>query len=75
MIVMKKMEIYKKMEIDEYWVVDWRKRQVEIYTLDYTEDGEPEYYLFKTITEENKGELRIVHFPNIKINFDESFDL
>lgn len=69
-----KMELYKQQEIDEYWIVDWKKKQVEIYTLDYNEQEQPEYYLFKTITEKNKDELKIVHFPNIKITFEELFD-
>lgn len=70
-----KKELYKSQEIDEYWIVDWRERQVEIYTLDYTEENNPEYYLFKTIKEENKNELKIVHFPNVKVDFDELFDI
>lgn len=70
-----KMELYKQQEVDEYWIVDWRKRQVEIYTLDYDEEEKPQYYLFKTITEKNKNELTIVHFPHIKIEFDELFDI
>ena len=69
-----KMEIYRKMEVDEYWIVDWTKRQIEIYNLDYDENQEPQYYLFKTITDTNKNELRIVHFPDIHIDFDELFD-
>ena len=68
-----KMELYRQQEVDEYWIADWRKRQVEIYTLDYDEKQEPRYYLWKTITEENKEELRLVRFPNIKITFDELF--
>ena len=28
----------------------------------------------KTISEENKDELRLVHFPNIKITFEDLFD-
>lgn len=70
-----KMEIYRKMEIDEYWIVDWEKREIEIYNLDYDEDEQPQYHLFKKITRENKEELEIVHFPNIKIDFDELFCL
>lgn len=70
-----KMELYKMQEIDEYWIVDWRKRQVEIYTLDYTESGDPEYYLFEIIKEENKRDLKIVHFPNVQMDFDELFDI
>ena len=70
-----KMEIYRKMEIDEYWIVDWSSRKVEIYILDYDEKQEPVYDLYKVITEKNKDELRIVHFPNVKIEFDEMFDI
>lgn len=69
-----KKELYRQQEIDEYWIVDWRKRQVEIFTLDYDDEKIPQYYLFKTITEKNKEELQIVHFPNVKITFDELFD-
>lgn len=70
-----KKDIYRKEEINEYWIVDWHKKQIEIYNLDYDGKGEPQYYLFKTITKDNKDELKIVHFPNIKIGFDELFDM
>lgn len=70
-----KMEIYCQMEIDEYWIVDWEKREIEIYNLDYDENENPRYHLFKTITRNNKDELEIVHFPNIKIDFDELFQI
>lgn len=68
-----KMELYRQQEIEEYWIVDWEKKQVEIYQLDY-ENGAPRYYLWKAITEANKEELKILHFPNVKITFDELFD-
>ena len=68
-----KMELYRQQEIDEYWIVDWRKRQIEIYVLDY-EDSVPKYYLWHTITSENKNELKIVHFQNVTIKFDDLFD-
>ena len=46
---------------------------LEIYELDH--EGEiPKYYLLKTITEENKDELHLIHFPQIKITFDELFE-
>ena len=68
-----KMDIYCKVGVSEYWIVDWRKKTVEIYELDY--EGEiPKYYLLKTITEENKDELHLIHFPQIKITFDELFE-
>ena len=68
-----KMELYREQEIDEYWIVDWIEKKVEIYNLDY-ENEVPKYYLWKIITEKNKGELKIVHFPDLKITFDELFD-
>ena len=69
-----KKELYRKQEIDEYWIVDWQRKRIEIYNLDYDEEGEPQYYLFKTVKGENKEDLAIVHFPYIKIEFDELFD-
>lgn len=69
-----KKELYRQQEIDEYWIVDWRKKQIEIYILDYNENEEPEYYLFDTITENNKKNLHVIHFPNVSIDFDELFD-
>ncbi|MDE7312067.1 MAG: Uma2 family endonuclease [Eubacterium sp.] len=68
-----KMELYCQQEIEEYWIADWRQKRVEIYELDY-ENGIPKYYLWKTIEEKNKEELKIIHFPNIKITFDELFE-
>lgn len=68
-----KMDIYRLQEVDEYWIVDWQKKKVEIYTLDYDEKEEAKYYLWNVVTEENKNELRIVHFPNLQITFEELF--
>ena len=68
-----KMEIYRKVGISEYWIVDWRKKEVEIYELDY-ENDRPKYFLQNTITEKNKGELKLIHFPGVKITFDELFE-
>ena len=68
-----KMELYRQQEIEEYWIVDWRLKQVEIFELDY-EKNIPKYYLWKTITEANKDDLKIIHFPGIKITFDELFE-
>ncbi len=68
-----KMDLYRMQEIEEYWIVDWRKRRIEIYDLDY-ENGIPRYYLWVTVTESNKNELKLIHFPNVKITFDDLFD-
>lgn len=50
------------------------KEQVEIYLFDGREDGTIFPYLYNTVTENNKDELQIVMFPNLKITFDELFD-
>lgn len=68
-----KMELYRQQEIEEYWIVDWRKKKIEIYELDYENDI-PKYFLWKVITQDNKKELQIIHFPNVKIAFDELFE-
>lgn len=68
-----KMEIYRKVGVSEYWIVDWRKRQVEIYLNDGREDGTTYFYLYKTVKEENKEGLRLVMFPNLVTDFDELF--
>ncbi len=73
--VTEKMQIYCKVGVSEYWIVDWRKKQVEIYMFDWKEDDTPYPYLYKTITEQNKEELQMVMFPHFKITFDELFDI
>ena len=71
-----KMELYRKVEVAEYWLVDWRKKQVEIYVLSPDENSidDAEYKLISIVTEENKSELKINLFPNIPIQFVQLFD-
>ena len=71
-----KMELYKKVEVAEYWLADWRKKQVEIYVLSPDESSidKSEYKLMSIVTEQNKEDLGIYMFPNVKINFDQLFD-
>ena len=70
-----KMELYCKVGISEYWIVDWKKKKVEIYLFDDDGNGGTKPYLQNTVTENNKEELRIIMFPNFKITFDELFDM
>ena len=67
-----KKEIYREEEIPEYWIIDIQKREIEMYDLDY-ENGEPKYFLIDTVTDRNKEELHLIHFPHIKIDFDQLF--
>ena len=70
-----KMQIYCQVGISDYWIVDWRKKQVEIYMFDWKDDDTAYPYLYKTVTEQNKDDLQLVVFPNFKITFDELFDI
>lgn len=70
-----KMDIYRKAGVSEYWITDWRKKQVEIYMFDWKEDGTSYSYLFKKVTEKNKEELQLVMFPDLKITFEELFNI
>ena len=70
-----KMEIYRKVGVSEYWIVDWRKKQVEIYLNDGREDGTTYFYLYKIVTKDNKEDLQLVMFPNLKTDFNELFNL
>jgi len=71
----RKLELYAKVGVSEYWIVDWRKRQVEIYLFDGREDGSLYPYLYKTVNKENSKDLQIVIFPHISLAFEELFDL
>ena len=42
---------------------------------DFKEDGTGYPYLYKTVTAQNKEDLHLVMFPNLKITFDELFDI
>lgn len=68
-----KKEIYRTEEIPEYWIIDINKRTIQIYDLDY-ENGEPKYYLIDTVTNENKDDLHLLHFPHIQIDLEQLFD-
>ncbi len=67
-----KKEIYRSEEIPEYWIVDIKNRTIEIYDLDY-ENDEPKYYLIDAITKDSSENLHLIHFPNIKIDFEQLF--
>ena len=71
-----KMELYKAVEVAEYWLVDWRKKQVEIYLLvtDESSIDTIDYKLVNVITNDNKEDLKIHVFPNVNITFEELFD-
>lgn len=68
-----KKKIYQSEEIPEYWIIDIRKRSIEIYDLDYEEDI-PKYFLADTVTKENHEDLHLIHFPHIQIDFEQLFD-
>ena len=65
-----------KRDVAEYWLVDWRKKQVEIYLLvtDESSIDTIDYKLVNVITNDNKEDLKIHVFPNVNITFEELFD-
>ena len=67
-----KKEIYRSEEIPEYWIIDLWKRSIEIYDLDY-KNNDPKYFLIDTVTKENSKDLHLIHFPHIKIDFEQLF--
>lgn len=68
-----KMELYKSVEVAEYWLAGWRKKQVEIYVLSPDENSvdEAEYKLMSVVTEQNKEDLKFYMFPNVRISFEQ----
>lgn len=70
-----KMEIYRMMEVEEYWLVNWENKTIEIYCIDWEPDNVPRYYQQETIIEENKQKLKLYTFPHVKVDFDELFDV
>lgn len=68
-----KMELYCKVGVSEYWLVDWVTKTVEIYLFDDDGKGGTKPYLQNVITEKNKEQLKIIMFPNLSITFDELF--
>lgn len=69
-----KMFSYSKAGVSEYWLIDWKKKKVELYLND-EETGEPQFYKIDEVTESNKQDLWVRTMPRIKLNFDEVFDL
>ncbi len=66
-----KMNLYCRVGVEEYWIIDWRKKSVERYLLNDTADN---YILHDIIREDNKQELALLCLPMIKLDFDEIFD-
>lgn len=68
------MDIYRKVGMSEYGIVDWRKKQAEIYLI-LKEDKTSYAYLSKKVTENNKDDFRLVIFFKQKNTFDELLDI
>ncbi len=69
-----KKDLYTRVGVSEYWIVDWRAKKVETYLFDGREDGSTYCYLYKTVTKVNKEELQLVMFPHIEITYDGLFN-
>ena len=69
-----KKEIYREQEIEEYWIVDYVLKTVEIYLLDTAEEGKPEYYMVSKVSDKNKQDLKLYTFPMVNLDYDFLFD-
>lgn len=69
-----KMQLYLKVGVQEYWLVDWVNRKVEIYIVDIDNNDVENFYLVRTVTDENKKDLWFATLPHVRLNFDEIFD-
>lgn len=67
-----KKDLYLSQEVNDYWIVDYVKKAVEIWSLDYSED-EPKYVLIKLISSENADELYIPTLQHINVSYDDLF--
>ncbi len=68
-----KKELYRQQEVQEYWIVDIDKREIEIYELDYDQNLRPEYYLIDTINQSNKEKLKLRSFSMLQVSYDDIF--
>ena len=66
------MDLYCKIGVEEYWILDWRKRRVERYLLN---DNASEYILYDVIDDSNKEKFNLLCMPHINLDFDYIFDL
>ena len=64
-----KKELYQAVGVSEYWVVDWRRKNVKIFINDDDGNGETRFYLTAEVNQNNKDDLHITLFPNIKITW------
>ena len=68
------LKAYGKVCIPECWIIDWRKREVEIYITELDGKGSKSFHFLRKITEANKDDLKFTVFPKVKITYDELFD-
>lgn len=68
-----KKELYQAVGVSEYWVVDWRRKNVKIFINDDDGNGETRFYLTAEVNQNNKDDLHITLFPNIKITWASLF--
>lgn len=70
-----KMEIYRKLGVDEYWIIDYRSKVIEMYSLT---DGS---YVLKEVhthgdeEDEQDDKATLMTFPNITVELKDIFDL
>lgn len=67
-----KKKLYETIGVEEYWIMDWRKRTIERYLLD---DKGEKYILHDIISDENSKDLSLLCMPLVKLDFHDIYDL
>lgn len=69
-----KKKLYLEQEIDDYWIVDYFNKTVEIWSLDCSvEDPKPKYFFIDLISKENPNNLCIPNLPKLKVSYEDLF--
>ena len=67
-----KKQLYELRGVEEYWIMDWRKRTIERYVLD---DMGEKYILHDVVDDTNGNDLSLLSMPLVKLDFKAIFDL
>ena len=67
-----KKDLYLSQEVNDYWIVDYISKTVEIWSIDYSDEN-PKYVLVNIIGSENCDNLCIPTLPGIKVSYEDLF--
>ncbi|MGL6174478.1 MAG: Uma2 family endonuclease [Cellulosilyticaceae bacterium] len=69
-----KMEIYRKLGVEEYWIIDYRSKVIEMYALIEGSYALKEVHTHGDEAEEQDDQATLMTFPNITVELKDIFD-